>query len=88
MLVFFEISGAFLLAFRIVYYYYTRDRTDALSWFAQLYGASTLMITPFWRLKEHPHYVDVWWQYWLVPHWSVMLGGAVVAIIYSHLHKS
>lgn len=85
MLVFIEASGAFFLAFRIAFYYYADDRKDPLSWLAQLYGALALMLTPFWRMKEAPHYIEAWWFYWIVPHWPVMLLGGVLAVVYAKL---
>ena len=85
MLIFFEASGAFFLAFRTVFFYYSGSKKDFLSEIAQYYGALTLILTPFWRIKEAPHYIEAWWFYWIIPHWPIMIGGGLLAILYSYL---
>ena len=88
MLVFVEASGAFFLAFRIIFYAYTDNRKDIVSWGAQLYGALALLLTPFWRIKEAPHYIEAWWYFWLLPHWPIMIAGGVSAIAYAYIRQN
>lgn len=80
MLILLEISGLFFLSYRVSYWYASDGEKQFFSEFCQIFGISALLISSFLRIGEASFIVDIIWKFWLMPHWSVALGGGLLGI--------